>query len=303
MTVGEVIGRRALGLLPLRALFSALRPKQWVKNLLVFAAPLAGGVLTRPHVLTGATVALAVFTAAAAGGYLLNDVNDAARDRAHPDKQRRPVASGALSATAATVAGGMLSVLAPGVAIADHRPGLALVVFVYSVLTLLYGVWLKRVPRLELLVLSTGFVLRPLAGAVATGVPPSPWFLAVCCLAALTIAAGKRQVEMSRLGAGARAHRPALAGYTISGLRRFRLTTLGLMLVAYAGWAVTRTTAGDRALGLVSLVPVVAAMTRLAALNSSGAGDAPEVLLLQDRAIQVAVAAWIVVFVFGLGRL
>ena len=285
------------------ALLQGLRPKQWVKNLLVFAAPIAGGVLTRRHVFAGALIALLVFTLSSAGGYLLNDVQDVERDRLHPEKRRRPLPSGALSVPVATAVGITLVVLAPVVALAADREALAVVVAAYSVSTIAYGVGLKRVPGLELAVLSSGFVLRPVAGAVATHVPPSPWFLAVCCLAALTIATGKRQVELQRLGhSAARGHRPALAAYSVPGLRLLRKASLVLMLGCYAAWAVTRSTSADRAFALASIAPVVVAMLRLSRLNDEGDGDAPEAVLLHDRLIHVAVVAWAAVFVLGLGR-
>jgi decaprenyl-phosphate phosphoribosyltransferase len=284
------------------ALLHALRPKQWVKNLLVTAAPIAGGVITRPHVIAGALVAFLAFTLASAGGYLLNDVQDVGRDRLHPEKRKRPIASGALSVPVAVAGGGALTVLAPLLALAADHESLAAVLVVYSALSIGYGLGVKQVPGVELAVLSAGFVLRPIGGALAAQVPPSPWFLAVCCLAALTIATGKRQVELQSLGRKAREHRPALKAYSVAGLRRLRAGSLALMLAAYVGWALTRSSALDRVLALASEVPVAVAMLRLGVLNDAGDGDAPESVLLRDRVIHVAVIVWACVFVLGLGR-
>lgn len=298
----DVLRRTASRSVPLRLLLQATRPKQWVKNLLVFAAPLAAGAVTHRRVIPGELLALLAFTLASAGGYLLNDVCDAKHDRAHPDKRHRPLASGALGPVTAAVAGSTLTLGASLTALAADREELATVVAVYSAVTVVYGAWLKQVPVVELGLLSTGFVLRPVAGAVATQVPPSLWFLAVCCLAALVIAAGKRQVELRRLGVLAPRHRPVLAAYSERGLRLFRASALTLMFAAYAGWALTRPTDWLRILALASLAPVAVAMLRLQVLNDAGYGDAPETLLLRDRVLQVAVVIWTLVFVLGLGR-
>lgn len=284
------------------AVVEAMRPRQWVKNLLVYAAPVAGGALGHRHVLGEGFTALLIFTMASAGGYLLNDVFDLQRDQEHPDKRLRPIASGAVSPVVAVVVGLLLVVTAPVLALADHEPGLATVVAVYSLVSVLYSVGLKRVPVFELVVLSSGFVLRPVAGALATNVPPSTWFLGVCCLAAVTIAIGKRQVELMRLGADAASHRRVLSGYSVTGLRRMRVASLVLTLGAYLGWALTRATVADRVLGLLSLVAVAVAMMRLARLNDSGQGDAPETVLLRDRVVQGAVLVWLAVFVLGIAR-
>lgn len=300
MTVETAAGTRANPWASAAALAQAMRPKQWIKNGLVVAAPFAGGVLLRPHVLAGAAVAVVVFTMGAAGGYLINDVQDAASDRLHPDKCNRPVASGALGSGTAVVAGALLLVAAPLTALAVDREMLAFLVLVYSGVTLAYTAGLKRVPVVELVLLAGGFVLRPLAGAMATGVHPSGWFLLVCCLGALTVAAGKRQAELSRLGDGAATHRRVLARYSPGGMQLLRWSALPLMLTAYCGWAWTRATLGDRVFGLLSVVPLAAAMLRLGALNDAGAGDAPESVLLHDSGVQLAALGWVALFTIGL---
>lgn len=284
------------------ALAQATRPKQWVKNALVFAAPLAAGVLTRPKVFEDAVLAAVVFTTAAAGGYLINDVQDAAKDRLHPEKRHRPIASGALGTATAAIAGAMLITCAPLVALAADRELLAVLVLIYSATMLAYTAGLKHVPLVELLVLSSGFVLRPLAGAFTTNVQPSGWFLIVCCAGALTVVVGKRQVELERLGGQAVEHRKALAGYSAEGLRLLRQVSMPLTIAAYCGWALTRHGVHDQVLALLSAVPLGLAMLRLGALNDAGSGDAPEAVLLRDRPMQLAALAWALLFVLGLGR-
>jgi decaprenyl-phosphate phosphoribosyltransferase len=284
------------------ALVVATRPKQWVKNALVFAAPLAGGVLTNGEVFGYAVTACAVFVLASAGCYLLNDVYDVDRDRQHPHKRLRPVASGQLGTAAATAVAAVLLVTAVAVSLTVDREMLTVVVLTYVGLVIGYSGGVKEVPGLELLVLAAGFVLRALAGSAATGVRPSNWFLAVCCLAALTIALGKRQVELADLGRAAGLHRAALAHYSTAMLRRARLLAVAGTVGAYASWALTRSGTYDRALALATLVPVVAALVRLGRLNDQGEGGAPELVLYRDRFMQVCCAGWLVLFLLGPGH-
>jgi decaprenyl-phosphate phosphoribosyltransferase len=294
--VGEtaVLSRTSAG-----ELVRALRPRQWPKNLLVGAAPMAGGALGRPLVLATSLVAFAVFTAAAAGGYLLNDVCDVDADRMHPEKRLRPVAAGTLTSALAIRWGVGLIVLALGAAALTDDELFPLVA-TYSVLTFAYGYGLKRMAGLEVLVVASGFVLRPLAGAAATDVRPSVWFLAVCCLAAVAIATGKRLVELVRLGPGATTHRAALGHYSTVVLGRVQVAAVAGLTGAYLGWALSRPPGPVRLLSLLSLVPLVATFARVVVVNRRGEGGAPEELLLRDRPLQLAAAAWFVLFAAGL---
>ncbi len=298
MTAIDLAARRPVAL----ALLASTRPKQWVKNVLVFAAPVAAGAVTRPQVLVNSLVAFVVFVLASSGCYLVNDVCDAERDRMHPNKRNRPIATGAVSVTTATTAGVVLLMLAVVGSLTIDRELLTVVLLTYVASTISYGAAVKAVPGLEALVLATGFVLRPVAGAAATGVHPSGWFLAVCCLAALTIVLGKRQVELARLGSRAAEHRPALARYTVSGLRRARVAAASGMVAAYGCWAATRPAGHPRLVALLTLAPVVVALARLGRLNDRGEGDAPELVLLADRRMQLAAASWLLLFALGLGR-
>lgn len=284
-----------------RELLRAMRPRQWVKNLLVFTAPLAAGALGHPVILVLAVVAFTAFTAASAGGYLLNDVRDLSADRLHPDKRFRPLAAGRISVGAA-VGAGILCVATAAAISAVTDDELFAIVVGYSLLTLAYAYGVKRVPGVEVLVVASGFVLRPLAGSFATGVAPSRWFLAVCCLAALAITIGKRRVELVRLGASAAGHRDALGHYSLAVLERIQVLAVAGLVVAYVGWALTRGTADAQAIDLLSLVPVFAALVRLTGLNGKGEGGAPEQLLLTDRPLQVMALIWFGLFVAGVAH-
>jgi decaprenyl-phosphate phosphoribosyltransferase len=284
-----------------RELLRAMRPRQWLKNLLVFTAPLAAGALGHPVVLGLSLVAFAAFTAASAGGYLLNDVRDLTADRLHPDKRLRPLAAGRISVSTAVIGGIACAATAAAIAaVTDDE--LVLIVVGYSLLTLAYAYGVKRVPGVEMLVVASGFVLRPLAGSFATGVAPSTWFLAVCCLAALAITVGKRRVELVRLGSSAASHRDALRHYSVATLRRIQILAVAVMTFAYVGWALTRATPDARTIDLLSLGPVLAAFLRVTALNGRGEGGAPEQLLLTDRYLQGLALLWFVLFVAGVAH-
>lgn len=275
-----------------RGLLAGARPRQWVKGLLVLAAPLAADRWTG-EVLLGASIAFLAFTATSAGCYLLNDVHDAAADRLHPRKRLRPVASGLVPTWLAVAVGSVLVVAGPAIAFATDREALGLIVAGYGVLTTAYTGGLKTVPGLEVLVVSSGFVLRPLAGAAGSGVPPSAWFLGVCCSGALMVALGKRYAEIHLTDPVA--HRPVLAAYSGRGLRRARTAAAFLLVGTYAGWAVTR--AGSHLpLALVSAAVVVLATARYLARSDRGDGGEPERLLFADPALLACAAVWAVCF-------
>ena len=281
------------------ALVLATRPRQWVKNLLVFAAPVAGGAITNDDVFWRAAAAGVAFVLASSACYLINDIYDADRDRLHPEKRHRPIAANQVNTTIATVTAAALLVLALGVALAVDREGLTVALLGYMGLTIAYSSGGKNVPGLELLMLAAGFVLRAVAGAAATAVQPSNWFLGVCCLAALMIAIGKRQAELTRLGWTAAAHRATLAHYSTALLRRARIVTAVGMVVAYSCWAMTRHGSHDRLLAIPTLLPVIAACVRLGRLNDRGEGDAPELVLYRDAWMLFYVVSWLVLFAFG----
>ena len=221
---------------PLAVLRTA-RPRQWPKNLLVFAAPLAGASLGRDDGLGYALVAAVAFCAASVAVYMVNDVVDADRDRRHPVKCTRPVAAGILpkSHALAIAAGCAVAALAAGLAISV--PLLSAILAGYLASSLLYCLVLKHLPVIELVFVASGFVLRALGGAAATHVPPSGWFLLVCSLGAFLVATAKRYTEMVVLGADAVRHRPSTRWYRPAALRLTQRMTAIAMIIAYLLWA------------------------------------------------------------------
>jgi decaprenyl-phosphate phosphoribosyltransferase len=293
------VARRRPAALALAALETA-RPRQWPKNLLVFAAPLAGASLGRDDGFGYALVALAAFIAASAAVYFVNDVLDAQRDRTHPVKRRRPVASGRLPAPLALMLAGLALAAAICASAPVAEPMLAAVIGVYFVTSLLYSVALKHVPFIELAFVAVGFVLRAVGGAVATRVPPSGWFLTVCCLGALMVAIGKRYTELSALGAQAVAHRPVMRWYRTSGLRAAQRVAAVVMLVAYLIWAVTEADGWMRAWHLASALPLAIALFRFDKLTGLAEGRPVEDLISRDPMMICTELTWLTAFVLGL---
>jgi decaprenyl-phosphate phosphoribosyltransferase len=283
----------ALGLL------KALRPKQWIKSVLVPAAPAAAGVLTHGTVLWHTVVAVVTFSLCASGGYLINDAADVESDRRHPKKRYRPIAAGVIPVTFARVLGIVLvaaSVTAGGV-LASWK--LAVVLGGYVVLTFSYSTWLKHVPVLEMMLVAAGFLLRPIAGAAATDVKVSQWFLIVASFGSLYMVAGKRTAEATEFGEDAAAHRRILEAYPIAYLRQTRELSAAVTLLAYCLWAFERVDLHKGPWSQLSIVPVTFGLLRYQLLLERGHGGAPEEAVLGDPPLLITGLAWIFTFVLG----
>jgi decaprenyl-phosphate phosphoribosyltransferase len=278
------------------ALVRLARPKQWVKNVLVVAAPGAAGVLTEGHAIFDTAVAFACFCLAASGTYFLNDALDVEADRGHPTKRSRPIASGEVSVRTAVIAGIALLVAALGLAFAA-RLQLVAVVAGYLVLTVAYSTWLKHEAVLDLAAVAAGFVLRTIAGGVAVGVPISEWFLIVAGAGSLFMVTGKRHAELLELGDDAIAHRPALEMYSRSYLGYVRALSTSVAVLAYCLWAFQESEgAGEPLWFELSIVPFVLGILRYALLLEQGKGGAPEELVLGDRTLLVIGVVWAAIF-------
>jgi decaprenyl-phosphate phosphoribosyltransferase len=279
-----------------RALLRLARPKQWLKNVLVVAAPGAAGVLTEARALADTAIAFGCFCLAASGTYFLNDALDADADRMHPTKRDRPVASGTVTRRAAVTGGVVLLAAALGLSFAA-RAQLALVVGGYLALTLAYSVWLKHEAVLDLGAVAAGFVLRTIAGGVAVGVPISEWFLIVAGAGSLFVVTGKRHAELLELGDEATNHRPALEWYSRTFLNYVRALASSVAVLAYCLWAFQESEdAGEPVWFELSIVPFVLAVLRYALLLEQGRGGAPEDLVLSDRTLAALGVVWAVLF-------
>ena len=286
------------------ALVVAARPKQWAKNVLVFAAPGAASVLTQRTEFLQTLVAFAAFCLAASGTYYLNDAGDVEADRRHPTKRFRPIAAGEIPLSLARVVGAVL--IASGVAVSflAHWQ-LAVTVVGYVVLTTAYTVWLKHLVVFDVIAVAAGFVLRAIAGATATGVEISNWFFIVATFGSLFMVTGKRHAEVREVGNGATT-RATLSEYSESYLEFLRSVSTGVVLVAYCLWAFEK---ADLARVLhdqpvpwfqLSIVPFAIAILRYAYLVDRGQGGAPEEVVLSDRVLIGLGVVWLALFAIGL---
>jgi len=280
-----------------------LRPRQWTKNVLVFGAPAAAGVLTHRTPLLDALAAFGVFCLAASGTYCVNDVVDRDADRRHPSKRDRPVASGRISVPVALATGTVLLAAALGASAAIGRPKLALVVAIYVGVTLAYSLWLKHEPILDIGAVAAGFVLRAIAGGVAARVPLSNWFLIVACFGSLFMVAGKREAEVGLLGEDGESHRATLGAYTPSFLRHVRTVASGVTMTGYCLWAFEKAQGSSGAIWFeLSIVPFVLGVLRYSLLVDAGHGGAPEDVVLGDRRLQILGVALAVLVAVGVYR-
>jgi decaprenyl-phosphate phosphoribosyltransferase len=282
------------------AVVETTRPRQWPKNLLVFAAPLAGASLGRDDGLAYALVAAVAFTAASAAVYLVNDVADADRDRRHPSKRSRAVASGRLPATHALALAALGVVAAEAASLWIGSPALAALIGAYIALSVLYTLLLKHVPVVELIFVASGFVLRALGGAVATHVRPSGWFLLVCSLGALMVAIAKRFTELAVLGGEAAGHRPVMRWYSAGFLRLSQRIATMVMITAYVLWAYGEHDAWMRGWHLASALALGAALARFDWLTAHEPGKPVEDLIARDGAMVCCELTWLVLFAVGL---
>jgi decaprenyl-phosphate phosphoribosyltransferase len=297
----DAAGRtRASGLARwLTAVVRTSRPRQWPKNLLVFAAPLAGASLGRDDGLGYALAAAAAFGCASVAVYFVNDVADADRDRGHPRKRHRPVAAGTLPKSHALAIAALGGAAALAVGVLSEVPLLTSAVTGYLGLSFLYSVLLKHIPVIELVFVASGFLLRVLGGAVATHVRPSVWFLVVCCLGALGVATAKRYTELSVLGAEAARHRPAMRWYRPRLLRLAQYAIGAAMIVTYLLWA-SGENAAARNWHEASAIPLAAALVRFGALTARRTARPVEDMITRDGPMLACELSWLALFVTGL---
>ncbi len=281
----------------LSALLRESRPKQWLKNVLVFAAPGAAGVLDEGDNLALTVIAFVSFCFAASGIYIWNDLLDVEADRRHPTKRNRPIASGELSIGVARAAGIAFPIIALVLAAATGRWQTVAVVATYIVITIAYTLWLKRVPVVDVVTVAAGFVLRAAAGAVAVDVPMSRWFILCIMFGSLFIVVGKRYAELNELGddAGTRA---TLEVYSLNYLRMVLAVSLGGVLISYCVWAFETSAAStsDWPFYELSIVPMLMALMRYLLVLEEGGGAAPEEVFTSDRLLVVLGFCWVVVY-------
>ncbi len=281
-------------------LLRAARPRQWIKNVLVFAAPGAAGLSVTPDNVLPVLGAFVAWCLVSSGTYLVNDALDVEADRLHPRKRLRAVAAGTVSVRTARLAGIGLLAVGAGAPAAWGAPGVTGLLALYAVITLSYSLWLKEMAVIDLAAVASGFVLRAISGGVAADVPISDWFLIVASFGSLFIVAGKRHAEHVDLREGRGAHRSTLEEYSLGFLGYVRSVSSGVAIAAYCLWAFEKAdAAGVPVLFQLSIIPFVMAILRYALLLDAGRGGAPEEVVLGDRALQVLGVVWVGLFVAG----
>lgn len=295
----EAPPRRPRGGLP-GGLVKLARPKQWVKNVLVFAAPLAAGRIDEWDVLRQCIYVFAIFCLAAASIYYVNDAADVESDRRHPKKRNRPIASGAVPVKLAWALGPVLAVASVVLAMVLCNRNTALVIGLYIVLNLFYCFAFKHVLVLDLMMVASGFLFRAMIGGLAAELPLSRWFLLTAGFGSLFMVAGKRYSEMVLMGEEAAKTRASLANYSITYLRFVWQMAVAVTVLTYSLWAF-EIPQGDATLAWqqLSLVPFGFVLLRYALYVDAGTAGAPEDVVLKDKVIVGLGLAWLIMFVLG----
>jgi len=278
------------------AVVRSLRPRQWTKNLLVAAAPLAAGSLFEAPVWWQTLVAFVAFCALSGAVYLVNDVVDIESDRAHPRKRLRPIPAGDLSVRTALVVAAVLGVAAIAGGTAVDRD-LGILLLTYAVLQVAYSLRLKHEPVLDLAVVSVGFLMRAVSGGLAAGLPLSDFFLMVAGFGSLFMVAGKRYSELHSLGSEAGTRR-SLVRYTDSYLRFVWSIAATSTALAYCLWAFEQD-GGGVPWQSISIVPFVLGLLRYAVDIDVGRAAEPEDIILADRGLQAIGLVWFVLVCLG----
>jgi len=282
------------------AVLRAMRPRQWTKNLLVLAAPLAAGDLGEPGVLGPTLLAFVAFCAASSAMYLVNDCADVAADRLHPRKKDRPIAAGELSVRSALVIAAGLLLVSVGIAALTRWQFVVLLV-AYVGLVLAYSVRLKHEPVIDLALVAAGFLMRAVAGGLAAGIPISDWFLMVAGFGSLFMVAGKRYSELHTLGSEAGTRR-SLVRYTDTYLRFVWSIAAAVTVTAYCLWAFENVSRTGVPWHTLSILPFVVGLLRYAVDIDAGTAAEPEDIVWGDRLLQAVGLVWVVVLTLGVLR-
>ena len=289
-----------------RAILVSLRPHQWTKNLVIFAALALSKHLFEPEAVARTTLAFVVFCALSGAVYLVNDLSDLERDRLHPQKRERPIASGALSVPVARAVALAMGLASLGFSLLLGR-GFALVAVGFLGLNLAYSFVLKNVVILDVIAIAIGFVLRAAAGAIAIGVRISDWLLVCTILLALFLALAKRRHELVSLNDTAAFHRAILAEYSPYLLDQMIAVVTASCVTAYAFYTLAPETIEKyRTDRLALTIPFVlyGIFRYLYLVHRREQGGSPTDVLLTDRPLLVAVALWaatIVAIVYAAG--
>ncbi len=275
------------------ALLSSMRPRQWVKNVLIFTALVFDEKLGNTQLVIRTAAGFVLFSLVSSSVYILNDLADLQADRQHPVKQNRPLASGRLPENLARLAAiGILVVSLPLAYLLS--PGFFILLLVYWLLNIGYSKWLKHYPILDVFILASFYVLRVVAGLTIIVVSRfSPWLYVVTTLLALYIGLGKRRAELKLLAEDAASHRRVLDGYTIPLLDQYITIVSATTIVAYSFYTFSAPNLPENHAMMLTIPFAIYGILRyLYLIQFKEAGGAPEEELLSDRPLQIAFVLW-----------
>ncbi len=277
----------------LRPLLISMRPKQWIKNVLIFTALVFDEKLLDVQAFLVTLAGFILFCMITSSVYLLNDITDIQADRQHPKKKNRPIASGALRVSTARWAVLILLLISLPAAYL-LSPGFCLILLLYLVLNLSYSRWLKHVVIIDVFVLASFYVIRVVAGLTLIEVTRfSPWLYVVTTLLALYIGLGKRRAELTLLSEGAQSHRRVLDGYTLPLLDQYITIVSATTVVAYSLYTFSAPNLPDNHAMMLTIPFAIYGILRyLYLVQTNQGGGAPEEELLTDRPLQIAIILW-----------
>lgn len=275
------------------AILSSMRPRQWTKNLIVFAPLIFSGLMGSVDAIVRSTAAFVAFCLVSGALYIVNDLIDAPNDRIHETKRERPIASGALSPRTALIAAVAAVSVAAAVGVILGPPFL-LVIVGFGALQAAYVTWTKHQVILDVMSISIGFVLRAIAGGVAIAVPVSSWLLLCAGLLALFLGFAKRRHELLLLEERAFEHRPVLGDYSTGLIDSMLSAITAATIVAYALYTFYSSTARETHYLMLTVPFVIYGLFRyLYLIHQRNLGGSPEEILLSDRPLIIAILLWL----------
>ncbi len=277
----------------LKGLFKTMRPRQWAKNVFIFAALVFDKQFFVVDSFLRTLAGFALFCLISSSVYIFNDLADIEADRQHPEKKKRPIPSGQLSVGAAWTGGILLVAIALGLGYL-LAPAFAGVIGLYFIINMAYSKWLKHIPIVDVLIIAAGFVLRVGAGVTLIHVERfSPWLYVVMSLLSLFLGFGKRRAELALLAHGAGSHRKVLDGYTIPLLDQYIMIVSGTTIVAYSLYTFSAPNVPANHSMMLTIPFVMYTIFRyLYLIHVEDEGGAPEEILLTDRPFQIAMVLW-----------
>jgi 4-hydroxybenzoate polyprenyltransferase len=278
------------------ALLRLMRPHQWVKNVFVFTGLLFGHAWNDAHLTTQVIVAFLAFCLISSTIYVINDIVDVEQDRHHPQKNRRPLASGQISIVAAVILAIVLGVTGFGLALITSRT-VVLILLVYALMNVAYSLRLKHVVILDVFIIATGFMLRILVGTLGVGIPPSQWLLLCGMMVTLFLGFAKRRAEIIALTEDKVAHRKVLEHYSPVLLDKMIGITAACLVMSYSLYTMNPDTIRIHGTSnLIYTVPfVMYGVSRyIYLLHHQSCGGDPSHDLVRDPHLLIVVGAWIV---------